>query len=38
MEVPPIINLAHPARQVEVIEIDDDDILKVTFLMLLVQN
>ncbi|KAF2539179.1 hypothetical protein F2Q68_00019755 [Brassica cretica] len=28
MEVPPIINLAHPARQVEVIEIDDDDILK----------
>ncbi|RID44756.1 hypothetical protein BRARA_I01528 [Brassica rapa] len=28
MEVPPIRNLAHPARQVEVIEIDDDDILK----------
>ncbi|CAF2040306.1 unnamed protein product [Brassica napus] len=28
MEVPPIRNFAHPARQVEVIEIDDDDILK----------
>ncbi|XP_018452745.2 ATP-dependent DNA helicase Q-like 4B [Raphanus sativus] len=28
MEVPPIRNFAHPARQVEVIEIDDDDMLE----------
>ncbi|KAF8084229.1 hypothetical protein N665_0728s0016 [Sinapis alba] len=28
MEVPPIRNFAHSARQVEVIEIDDDDMLK----------
>ncbi|KAJ0265835.1 ATP-dependent DNA helicase Q-like 4A [Hirschfeldia incana] len=28
MEAPPIRNFAHPARQVEFIEIDDDDMLK----------
>ncbi|CAH8381924.1 unnamed protein product [Eruca vesicaria subsp. sativa] len=28
MEIPPIRNFSHSARQVEVIEIDDDDILK----------